>query len=59
MKEMIIHIHIILFRNRLGKRTFGRNRHKKSDIWLIKMDNEEIWFEGVNWIQLAKTGVKW
>jgi hypothetical protein len=40
--------YIILVRNRLGKTPFGRHRHRRLDINPIKMDNEEIWLEGVN-----------
>jgi hypothetical protein len=40
-----------------GKRPLGRPRHRWKDN--IKMDLEEIWIDGANWIWLAQDRVQW
>jgi hypothetical protein len=41
----------------LRKRTLGRSRRTWDDI--IKVNSEEIEFEGVDWIYLAQDRVQW
>jgi hypothetical protein len=39
------------------KRPLGRPRHRWE--FDIKMDHEEIWIDGTNWIQLAQDRIHW
>ena len=40
-----------------GKRPFGRCRRRREDI--IKMDLEEVGWDGMNWIDLALNRDRW
>jgi hypothetical protein len=41
----------------LRRTQLGRNRHRWEDN--IRMDLKEIWWEGVDWIQLAQDRDQW
>jgi hypothetical protein len=40
-----------------GKRSLGRPMHRQEDN--IKMYRQEVWWVGVNWIELAETRAWW